>query len=41
MFTTGPDSFIVKTSFNDKPVAVRGCGPEYCSLSQFLNLLKN
>ena len=41
MFSAGQESFIVKVTYNDRPVAVKGCGPDACTLSQFLALLKH
>jgi acid phosphatase len=38
LFQSERGDYYVKVGFNDRPVAVFGCGGESCSLSQFLDL---
>ena len=38
LFQSERGDFYVKVSFNDRPVAVPGCGPDSCTLAQFLAL---
>ena len=38
LFDEGERKFVVKTVYNGATVAVKGCGPEFCTLEQFLAL---
>ncbi len=38
LFYEGERKFVVKTVYNGATVAVKGCGPEFCTLEQFLAL---
>jgi acid phosphatase len=40
LFDTGDKNFAVKVTYNDTPVAVKGCGPASCTLEQFMTLVK-
>lgn len=40
LFDTGDKNLVVKVTYNDTPVAVKGCSPKVCTLDQFLSLVK-
>lgn len=38
LFKTDQDNYIVRVSYNDKPVTIPSCGGTSCTLEQFINL---
>lgn len=38
LFKTAADEYVVKVSYNEKPVAIPGCSATGCTLAQFMKL---